>query len=398
MKKQIIANFIIVILLLNLTGCGITASTSSLVTGDSTDTATPKTIATKTVRNPQEISSFSISDESIYDGKPFQYHGQEYQIKEHRIKGAAEEDDLYLYWTLHQINPSDLTNQKEPKQNLKQEIPLVDPQEISRLDLLEKQKHPTCYILDNVFFLSNYLFYSYQECVTKPFGKNGEEHNWGNAMLCRINLETMEIDQNYTLITKQERDREISFQIWGADPDSGYIYLNRAGNLLALDLSLAKVDMTEFDSSEYILDIYWSEEGYVLTDIGIYQMSLALDKNNQLEKPKVICTWPSDLNKGYAKAIGTYGRFLYGYTYYHGNYAIAGHYFQVDLDGNRCNILSADSKYDAECNFNTESFADKHVLYSEGRDNSDHSWDPIQVRYILSEDGSVEIETEKISQ
>lgn len=101
MKKQVIASFTIAILLLNLTGCGMAASTNSLVTGSSPDTATPKPISAKTVRNPQEISSFSISDDSLNNGKAFQYQEQEYQIKDHRIKGDTDEDDLYLYWTLH---------------------------------------------------------------------------------------------------------------------------------------------------------------------------------------------------------------------------------------------------------------------------------------------------------
>lgn len=390
MKKQIIASFTIVILLLNLTGCGMAASTSSLVTG-STDTATPKPITTKTVRNPQEISSFSISDDSLYNGKAFQYQEQEYQIKDHRIKGDTEEDDLYLYWTLHQGDS--------------QEIPLVDPQEISHLDSLEKQKYPTSYELNNVFLLSGYLFYTYQECIEKRFENDGAEFDWGEAQLCRINLETMEINQSYILVTKEQEKAGDSCQIWGADPDSGYIYLSRSGNLLVLDLSLDEVDIVEFDSSKDIADIYWQEENYVLTDVGIYQINLALDENNTLQKPKEICMWTSDDIYTFTSVIGIYGKFLYGYSFFPGNgrcLKVAGHYFQVDLDGNSYKILSADQKKsfcgrsDDEDSFNIESFADKHELYSEGRDHSDDSWDPIRIRYILSEDGSVEVKTKKI--
>lgn len=349
---------------------------------------------TKSVRNPQEITVFSVSEDSLDNGKPFQYQDQEYQIQEHRIKGRntwdtdeeESEEDIVLYWTLQQENS--------------QEIPLVDPQANPPLNSLEKQEFPTRFILQDVFFLSGYLFYTYQECIVKPYGENGTENDWGTAMLCRINLETMETDQSYTILTKEEQEQ--NFTICGADPDSGYIYLTKGGNIHVLDLSLKAVDVISL-TGEDIEDIYWAEEGYVLTTATLYQMNLALDENEAFQKPEVICAWPFDFYND-VKIIGTYGRFLYGYTYYHGNNAagIAGHYFQVDLDGSSCKILSADQKKsflgntDDEDNFDTESFANKHELYSEGRDNSDDSWDPIQIRYILSEDGSVEIQAEKI--
>lgn len=409
MKKQIIKGFTIVILLLSLTSCGMADSANSPVTGSGASSTTPKPVVTKPVRNPQEITAFSVlSEDSLDDGKSFQYQDQEYQIQEYRIKGDTEENNLVLYWTLT-MNPKEQAETQKQTQNKKdpQEIPLVDPQEIPHLDSLEKQEFPTEYILNNVFLLSGYLFYTYQECIIKPIGDNGAENDWGTAQLCRINLETMETDQSYILVTKEQEKAGDSFQIWGADPDSGYIYLGRAGNLLVLDLSLAEVDMAEFDSSKEIMDICWTEEGYVLTDIGIYQLNLALDENNALQKPKTICMWPSDDSfYPYTEIIGTYGRFLYGYTFApangKGNPGIIGYYFQVDLGGKNCKILSADQKKsyfgetDVEYNFDTESFADKHELCSEGSDHSDDSWDPIRIRYILSEDGSVEIETEKI--
>ncbi|MDE6852828.1 MAG: hypothetical protein K2J67_10160 [Lachnospiraceae bacterium] len=412
MKKHIYQCFSLVILLLNLTGCGLAAPESFLATDSKTDANKPKTISTKSVQNPQDITAFSLSDDSLYEGKPFQYQNQEYQIKEYRIKRDAEEDDLVPYWTLHQVHsqePADAknpTNSPEPIQNHKQGIPLIDPQEIPHIDTLEKQEFFTRYILNNVFFISGYLFYSYQEYTVNLLGINGTEIDWGKAMLCRMNLKSMEIDHTYILITKEQEKTGHSFLIQGAEPDSGYIYFSRNGKLFVLNLSLEELDMKEFDSSEYILDIYWGKNGYIFTDIGIYRMNLALNSNKQLESPEIICTWPSELNDGYAEAIGIYGRFLYGYTYYHGNNGagIAGHYFQIDLDGNCCNIVSADQKksflgeYHAEISFDTESFADKHELYSEGWDSSDDSWDPIQICYVLSEDGSVEIKTEKITQ
>lgn len=400
MKKQIIKGFTMVILLLSLTGCGMAGSATSPATGGETSATTPKPVATKPVRNPQEITAFLLDDD-----EPFQYQDQEYQIQEYRIKADTEEDDI-LYWTLTE-NPQKQAETQKQTQNQKepQEIPLVDPQAIPLLDSLEKQEFPTQYILNDVFLLSGYLFYTYQECITKPIGDNGAENDWGTAQLCRINLETMETDQSYILVTKEQEKAGDSFQIWGADPDSGYIYLGRAGNLLALDLSLNEVDTAEFDSSEDIVDMYWQEENYVLTDIGIYQMNLALDEQNAFQKPKMICTWPSDyFLYTFTRIIGTYGRFLYGYTVSPGGGTgiLTGRYFQVNLDDNNCKILSADQKNsfcgepDSEYNFDTDSFADKHELYSEGRDNSDDSWDPIRVRYILSEDGSVEIQAEKI--
>lgn len=374
MKSTIIKLIAAAFFLMTCTGCG-SASYRSPDTDGSSHTATSQAVQIPSAKIPQKISAFSIAKESLWENKPFSYRDHTYQIKD---TGQT---------------PS-LTEQKTA-----QEVSLVTPQ---------KERNPkTKYILDDGFFLSGYFFYSYQECIETIYpedenGGEGASFDWGKALLCRINLETLQIDRQYTLLTKEQDDAEIPYQIWAADPESGTLWLSRGGKLLVLDLSLQEIAAAALEDSTDILDIFLQDEGYLLTDRGVYQMRFLLNRHHTLEKSHKICTWFDDFDER-AAVIGTYGRFLYGYSYYYGmgTGKTAGHYFQVDLDGKRCNVLSADrnksflGSYDAESDFDTTAFERKHELYSKGRDNEDESWDPIDVRYLLSEDGSVDIQTEK---
>lgn len=349
--KKYIRLFVLAALAISLLGCQKTEKEASLTTDQGADAA-------KKSGEPKSIEEFVVEENESYT----------YQDKKYYIK----DDTLYC---------------KEGK-------------DIKELPLLEKKKDTKNgkeYIRGNAFFLNQFLFYNYSECTVHEI-ENGAWNEWGEDVLYRVNLDTGKIDQNFQLEKNGEENTKNQtqdfFTVLGADSQSGYLYMSKENEIYVLDFSFKEIDRKVVGNKGHIQEIFWQEEGYVFTEDGIFKMSMLLDEDAKLQTPEKLCDWPDAIveSDAYVEVIGTYGRFLYGYTYYHGTRgATAGHYFQIDLDGKSCQNLSTyDSKYEADLfatsegvYFDTDSFAGKHELYSEQR------------RYLLSEDGGVKIEAKK---
>lgn len=342
--KKCIRVVVLVVLVMSLFGCQKTDREASLTIDQSADTA-------KKSGEPKAIEEFTVEESELYT-----YQGKDYYIKD---------DTLYC---------------KEGK----------DTKEISLMgDKKNDTENGKTYIRGNAFFLNQFLFYNYSECIQHEI-ENGAWNEWGEDVLYRINLETGRIDQSFQLEKSGEEnaknDTADYFTVLGADSQNGYLYLNKENEIYVLDLSFKEIDRKVVGSKGRIQEIFWKDDGYVFTEDEIFKMSMLLEEGARLQTPKKICDWPETVEgDAYVEAIGTYGRFLYGYTYYHGTRgAVGGHYFQIDIDGKSCKNLSTyDSEYEADTSFETDSFASKHELYSEDR------------CYVLSEDGEVKIETKK---
>lgn len=342
---------IVVFLISGLTGCGSLDNIQTRSVGANTEQKK------RVTGDPRNISEFLITDSG--EGS-FIYDGRKYGIYKD-----------YLSWE--------------------------EGNEKRKVYMKRKEEKGKKYSMDEVYLIHGFLFYSQQKFTEKVI-EDGSELKWGEAWLCRFNLETGEIDRSFVMVEKEDADK-IDCSLWGVDAELGNLYLNENNKIRIVDFSLNERTSQMVGESGTIRDICW-DEGYVFTDEGIFQMKL-MPVAGEIPAPVKVCEWPDTIKKSdpYMKVIGVYGDFLYGYAYYLGNKAIAGHYFQVDLQKKSCRVLSADTNksffgdYDAEDSFDTDSFVKKHELYSLGR--APDTWDEISIRYILSEDGKVEIKTKK---